>query len=91
MLAVMMNTFVQPCVYYILYQCRGRFEGICSTLWRKCIEPIDVILNKAELHQDAIGHVNYRNLHTSCPFRLKNKKHKAWTVSLLKKRAYTAA
>ena len=49
---------------YPLYDCRGRFEGICSSLWRKCLEPIDVILNKAELHQDAIGHVSYMHLCT---------------------------
>lgn len=37
---------------------RGRFEGLCSSIFRKCVEPIEDLVHKAHLDVDDILHVS---------------------------------
>ena len=36
---------------------RGRFEGMCSSLFRMCVEPLHKVLEKSVLAKDDIQHV----------------------------------
>ena len=50
----------------LLLYFRGRFEGVCASLFRKTLEPISALLAEAEVTKDNLDHVCYRQQRGGC-------------------------
>ena len=39
--------------------CRGRFEGMCASIFRRCVEPLSALLAKAGITTTQLEHVKH--------------------------------
>ena len=39
--------------------CRGRFEGMCSSIFRRCVEPLSALLAEAGITTTQLEHVKH--------------------------------